>query len=148
MEKNTIMKSLRIICLASFFASLLVLLAFEFGFMEKGALVKVMSPTAMYVVQVAAVMITVIFIPWAIKGFTRSMEKAKGLPESAVLKIFCRKGLQRILLLFVVVIVNLFVYYGLGYDSALYCGLLGLGSMAYSFPTRMVLEQYIADNGN
>ena len=148
MEKNTVIRSLRINYFVSFVAALLVLLAFELDFIEKGALVKVMSSTAMYIVQVVAVMITVIFIPCAIKGFTKSMEKSKGMPENGILDVFCKKSLLRIFLLFVVVLVNLFVYYGLGYDSALYCGLLGFGSMIYSFPTKMVLEQYIEGKEN
>lgn len=143
MEKNAVIKSLRINYFVSLVAALLVLMAFELGFIEKGALVNVMSSTGMYIVQVVTVMLTVIFIPWAIKGFTKSMAKAKGMPEADIIKLFGKKGLQRIFLLFVVVLMNEFVYYGLGYESALYCGLLGFGSMIYSFPTKMVLEQCI-----
>lgn len=144
MEKNKVLNSLRINYAVSLVAALLVLLAFELDFIEKGALVKVVSSTAMYVMQVVTVMLTVILIPLAIKGFTRSLEKAKGMPEACLINLFCKKSLQRIFLLFIVIIVNEFAYYGLGYDSALYCALLGLGSMIYSFPTRMVLEQYLA----
>jgi hypothetical protein len=90
-------------------------------------------------------MLTVVLIPLAIKGFTASLEKSKGLPEADFLNLFCKKSLQRIFLLFIVVVLNEFVYYALGYESALYCGVLGFGAMIYSFPTKMVLEQYLAE---
>ena len=144
MEKNAIIKSLRINYMVSFVAALAVMLAFESGFIEKGALVKVLSSTAIYVIEVVTVLLTIAFILLAVKGFTSSLEKAKGLSEADFIKMFCKKSLQRIFLLFVVIVVSEFSYYGLGYDAALYCGLMGLGSMIYSFPTRMVLEQFLA----
>ena len=145
MGKNGIIKSLRINYIAAIVSALAVLLAFECGWLEKGALTNVLSSNEMYVVQVVIIMLTIMFIPLAIKGFTRSLEKAKNLSEDAFLVVFCKKSLQRIFLLFLVLVVNEFAYYGLGYDSALYCGLLGLGSMIYSFPTKMVLEQYLGE---
>lgn len=146
MEKNAIIKSLRINYAVSFAAAIIVLLAFECGFLEKGALLNVVSAGTMYAVEVVTIMVTVLLIPLAVKGFTRSLEKAKTLPVEEFLKVFCKKSLQRIFLLFIVVLVNEFAYYGLNYDGALYCGLLGFGSMIYSFPTRMVLEQYLGGN--
>jgi hypothetical protein len=145
MEKKAIIRSLRINYFVSMAAALVVLLAFECGVVEKGALAAVVPSTAMYAVQVATIFLTVLLIPLAIKGFTSSLDKAKGVDEAAFIKLFCKKSLQRIFILFIVVVVNEFVYYGLGYDGALYCGLLGFGSMIYSFPTRMVLEQYLGN---
>lgn len=139
---------MRINYIVAFIAALAVLLAFELGFVEKGALAKAISSTAMYVLQVVVIMLTVILIPLAMKSFTKSLEKAKKMSEDAFLVVFSKKSLQRIFLLFVVVVVNEFAYYGLDYEGALYCGLLGFGSMIYSFPTRMVLEQFLSDKEN
>ena len=143
MEKNTIIKSLRINHIVALVVALALLSAFEFGLFEKGALVGVVSSTAMYVMQVAVVMLTVILIPLAIKGFTAALEKAKGMSEDAFLVVFCKKSMQRTLLLFFVMVLSEFAYYGLAYDGAMYCGLLGLGFMVYSFPTRQTLATYL-----
>ena len=145
MDRGKIIRSLRINYIVSIVAALAVVLAFELGFIEKGAMVNVVSADTMYMIQVTAVMLTIALIPLAIKGFTRAMEKVKGNPEEVVVALFCKKSLQRIFLLFLVVVINEFVYYGLGYDSSLYCCLIGLGSMIYSFPTKMVLEQSLGE---
>lgn len=145
MDKSVILKSLRINYFVALVAALMVPISFELGFIEKGVLVNILSSTGMYVAQVVVIMLTVVLVPLAIKGFTRSLEKARNLPEGDVLKVFSKKSIQRISLLFIVMVVNGFAYYGLDYSEALYCGLFGLGSMIYSFPTKMVLEQYLCD---
>ena len=145
MKKNAIIKSLRIIFIAAFVAATAVLLSYECGIIEKGTLAKVVSPSVAYMIQVVNVMLTIILVPFAIKGFTRSLGAAKGLSEDAILKLFAKRSLQRIFLLFIVIVMNEVAYYGLGYDGALYCGILAIGALVYSFPTRMVLEQFLCD---
>ena len=119
---------------------LIMVLTCEFGFKEP---LPVVTPTAMYIIQVFAVMFTVALIPFAVVGFTKAMEKAKGLSRDAFVVKFLQKSMRRVNLLVTVVAVNVLVYYRLGYDGALYCGLLGLGAMIYSFPVKNVLEQYL-----
>lgn len=145
MNKNAIIKSLRISYVVSLIAALAVVLAFEFDLIEEGAFAKLLSSTMVYALQVVTVMLTVILIPLAVKGFTKSLEKAKALSEYKFTKLFFKKSLIRMFLLFIVILVNIFVYYGLGYNGALYCGLFGLGSMIYSFPTKMVFEHYFGE---
>lgn len=145
MKKNAVLKSLRINYFVTFVALLVLLFSFEFGLIEKDVLMNVVPSSVLYMIQVIAIMLTVILIPLAIKGFTKSMEKARGLSEDAFLKVYCKKNIQRIFLLFVVLVVNIFVYYAFGYNGSLYCILLGFGSMIYSFPTKMVLEQFLCD---
>lgn len=82
-------------------------------------------------------------IPLAIKGFTNSIAKAGDMDDRSALNLYYKKSLQRISLLFIVIVINEFAYYGVGYEGALYCGLFGYGSMIYSFPTRMVMEQFL-----
>ena len=148
MNSKEILKSLRVNHLFSLFAALIVIVAFEAGLLVKGALATVLPSGGVYAMQVGAVMLTVLLVPLAIKGFSNSLNKALGSSEEDFLKLFAKKGLQRILLLFIALLVNEFVYYGIGYEGALYCGLLALCSLLYGFPTKMVLEGYLEKNRN
>ncbi|MBO7302043.1 MAG: hypothetical protein J6U58_04970 [Bacteroidaceae bacterium] len=143
MNKENILKSLRINYTVAFVATLIIIAAFECGFIEKGALANIISSTMFYALQVVVIMLTVILIPIAIKGFTNSMTKVKDMDSDNALKLYCKKSLQRIFLLFIVIVINEFAYYGMGYEGSLYCGLFGFGSMIYSFPTKMVMEEFL-----
>ena len=124
-------------------ALVLVLILFlELCFKEK---VDVVLPEAMYIIQVFVVLFTLIFISVAIKGFTWNLERAKGLAEERFVVKFVRSSMYRTSFLFCVLAVNAIAYCMIGYEGALYCGLLGLGAMVYSFPTKRVLEQYLND---
>ena len=144
MNKDNIIKSLKRHYYAMLAVVLVTLLVFEFG-LKKGLLIENVSPSALYVIQVFAIMFTVVFIPLAIVGFTKSIEKAMSLPQEAFFLKFLKRGMRRINLLAAVLAVNIVVYYRFGYDGAMYCGLLGLGAMIYSFPTKNVLEQYLGE---
>lgn len=146
MEKKEILKSLRINHLFSLFAATLVIVMFETGLLAKGVLASVVPSSGIYVIEVVAVMLTVLLVPLAIKGFTGTLTKNLGCSEEEFLRLFARKGFQRIALLFIALLVNEFVYYGLDYTGSFYCGLLALGSLIYSYPTNMVLEEYLEKN--
>lgn len=124
-------------------ALVLVLILFlELCFKEK---VDVVLPEAMYIIQVFVVLFTLIFISVAIKGFTWNLERAKELPEERFVAKFFKGCIHRTNFLFCVLAVNAIAYCMIGYEGALYCGLLGLGAMVYSFPTKRVLELYLND---
>ena len=144
MNKDNVIKSLKRHYYAMLAVVLVTLLVFEFG-LKEGLLIENVSPSALYVIQVFAIMFTVVFIPLAIVGFTKSIEKAMSLPQEAFFLKFLKRGMRRIHLLAAVLAVNIVVYYRFGYDGAMYCGLLGLGAMIYSFPTKNVLEQYLGE---
>ena len=146
MNSKEILKSLRINHIFSLFAALLVIAAFETGIIAEGGLNGLLSSTWKYVTQVTAVMLTVLLIPLALKGFTNKLEKSTGRSEEEYLKIFVKKSMHRMSLLFIVLLLNTFVHYGIGYNGSLYCGLFALGTLAYSYPTRMVLEEYLEKN--
>lgn len=146
MEKKEILKSLRINHLFSLFAATLVIVMFETGLLAKGALASVVQSGGIYVIEVVVVMLTVLLVPLAIKGFTGTLTKNLGCSEEEFLRLFARKGFQRIAILFIALLVNEFVYYGLDYTGSFYCGLLALGSLIYSYPTNMVLEEYLEKN--
>jgi hypothetical protein len=146
MNSNEILRSLRINHIFSILAAVIVIVTFETGVIAKDALGSFLSQTWTYILQVSAVMLTVLLIPLAVKGFTTSLDKAAGMGDEEFLKLFIRKSMQRIFLLFIALLLNLFVYYGLDYDGSFYCGLLALCSLVYSFPTRNVLEEYLEKN--
>lgn len=146
MNNNEILKSLRINHIFSILAALMVIVVFETGIVAKDALGNLLSSTWIYILQVLAVMITVLLIPLAIKGFTSSLNKALGCSDEEFRKLFVKKSIQRIFLLFIVLLTNIFVYYGIGYNGSLYCGLFALGTLLYSYPTRLVLNDYLEQN--
>ena len=88
-------------------------------------------------------MVTIAIIPFAIKGFSRAMKKTAGLDNITILKLYGKKSIQRMFLLFIALVVNIFVYYGIKYDGALYCGIVSLGALIYSYPTENVLNEYL-----
>lgn len=148
MSKKEILKSLRINHAFSLFAVALVIVAFETGLLVKGALAELMPVNGMYVLEVVVIMSTVLLVPYAIKGFSGALNKALGCSEEDFLKLFARKSLQRIFILFITLLLNTFVYYGVCYDGSLYCGLLSLCALLYSFPAKQVLEGYLERNVN
>ena len=143
MNKETVLRSLRINHVVAFAATLVIVAAFECGFVAKGVLAGLISSSAYYMLQVATVMLTVILVPMAIKSFTKAAGKCSGMSEGDALKLYTRMSMQRTVLVFLVIIINGFAYYGLGYEGSLYCGLFGYGSMIYAFPTKMVMEQFL-----
>ena len=146
MEKKDIIKALRVNHIFSLLSAIIAIVVFETGILTEGALANAVSDTVVYVIQVSVVMATVLLVPLAIKGFTGSLNKKVGCSEEDYLKFFVKKSVQRIFILFIVLLLNIFVYYGVGYEGALYCGILALGSLIYSFPTLQVLNQYLEKN--
>lgn len=148
MQKNRILKWLRINYAVSFVSALLVMVAFESGYLRRGLLSQLLTESDAYTVQVVAVMLTVALVPFAIKSFSRNLKKAKGVSNNEFLRLYSKNTLRRIFLLFIAVVVNEFVYYGFGYEGALYCAIIGYGALVYSFPTKHVLENYIQELNN
>ena len=142
MEYEKIIKTLRIHYFAMLAIVSAITLFLEVRFGEKP---ETILPEAMYIIQVFVVLFTLIFISVAIKGFTWRLEKAKGLSEKLFLPRFVKSSVLRTNLLFIVIAVNAMAYCMIGYEGALYCGLLGLGAMIYSYPTKRVLEIYLSN---
>lgn len=146
MDDKEILKSLRINYIFSVLAALMVIVVFETGVVTKDALDSLLSSSWTYILQVTAVMVTVLFIPLAIKGFTSSLSKALGCSDDEFRKLFAKKSIQRIFLIFIALLLNIFIYYGIGYNGSLYCGLFAFGALLYSYPTNMVLNDYLEQN--
>ena len=146
MDDKEILKSLRINYIFSVLAALMVIVVFETGVVTKDALDSLLSSSWTYILQVTAVMVTVLFIPLAIKGFTSSLSKTLGCSDDEFRKLFAKKSIQRIFLIFIALLLNIFIYYGIGYNGSLYCGLFAFGALLYSYPTNMVLNDYLEQN--
>ena len=146
MNKENVLKSLRFNFITSIFSAIIAIAAFETGYLTKGVLALNLSEQDIYYVEVSAIMITIALIPLALKGFSRAMKKAAGLDNITILKIYSKKSIQRMFLLFISLVVNIFVYYGIEYDSAMYCAIVSLGALIYSYPTEKVLNEYLDSN--
>ena len=142
MENDKIIKRLRIHYFAMLAVVLVMILFLKLYFKESAAGV---LPETMYIVQVFVIMFTLIAISVAIKGFTWYLERVKELPEELFVAKFFKGCIHRTNFLFCVLAVNAIAYCMIGYEGALYCGLLGLGAMIYSFPTKRDLELYLND---
>ena len=146
MNKENVLKSLRFNFITSIFSAIIAMAAFETGYLTKGILALNLSEQDIYYVEVSAIMATIAIIPFALKWFSRSMGKASGLDDNALLKLYGKKSIQRMFLLFIALVINIFVYYGIEYDGAMYCAIVCLGALIYSYPTEKVLDEYLDGN--
>jgi hypothetical protein len=146
MNKENVLKSLRFNFITSIFSAIIAIAAFETGYLTKGVLALNLSEQDIYYVEVCTIMITIAIVPFALKGFSRAMKKVAGLDNIAVLKVYGKKSIQRMFMLFIALVINIFVYYGLKYDGAMYCAIVSLGALIYSYPTEKVLNEYLDGN--
>ena len=146
MNREHVLKSLKFNFATSVFALIIAIAAFETGFLAKGALAMDLAQEDLYYIEVSAIMLTIAIIPFALKGFSRAMKKGTDLDNISFLKLYSKKSLQRMFLLFIAVVINIFVYYGVEYKGAMYCAIISFGALLYSYPTGKVLDEY--QNGN
>ena len=142
MNRENVLKGLKFNFITSIFAAAIAIAAFETGYLTKGALTPFVGKEGLYYIEVTAVMLTMAIIPLALKLFSRAMSKSTELNDTAYLKLYNKKSLQRMFLLFVSLVINIFVYYGIEYDGAMYCAILSFGALLYSYPTGKVLDGY------
>ena len=141
MNRDNVLKGLKFNFATSIFAALIAVAAFETGYLTKGALTPFIDEESLYYIEVSAIMLTMAIIPFALKGFSRAMAKGISLDNMAYLKLYNKKSLQRMFMLFIALVVNIFVYYGTEYDGAMYCAILSFGALLYSYPTGKVLDE-------
>jgi hypothetical protein len=75
------------------------------------------------------------------------MKKGARHETDAFLKLYGKWSLTRMFLLFIALVANIFVYYGIEYDGAMYCAILSFGALIYSYPTGKVIDEYRSGNG-
>ena len=146
MNRENVLKSLKFNFATSIFALIIAVAAFETGYLTKGALAMNLTADDMYYIEVSTIMLTIAIIPFALKGFSRAMKKGNSLENSAFLKLYGKWSLIRIFTLFVALVINIFAYYGLEYNGAMYCAIISFGALIYSYPTGKFLDEY--QNGN
>ena len=142
MNRENVLKSLKFNFATSIFATIIAIAAFETGYLTKGALAMNLTADDMYYIEVSTIMLTIAIIPFALKGFSRAMKKGSSLENSAFLKLYGKWSLIRIFMLFVALVINIFAYYGLEYNGAMYCAIISFGALIYSYPTGKVLDEY------
>ena len=146
MNRENVLKSLKFNFATSIFATIIAIAAFETGYLTKGALAMNLTADDMYYIEVSTIMLTIAIIPFALKGFSRAMKKGSSLENSAFLKLYGKWSLIRIFMLFVALVINIFTYYGLEYNGAMYCAIISFGALIYSYPTGKVLDEYQNSN--
>ena len=146
MNRENVLKSLKFNFATSIFATIIAIAAFETGYLTKGALAMNLTADDMYYIEVSSIMLTIAIIPFALKGFSRAMKKGSSLENSAFLKLYGKWSLIRIFMLFVALVINIFTYYGLEYNGAMYCAIISFGALIYSYPTGKVLDEYQNSN--
>ena len=146
MNRENVLKSLRFNFATSVFAAIIAIAAFETGYLTKGALAMSLGVEDIYYIEVSAIMLTMAIIPLAIKGFSRAMKKGANMDNNTLLKLYSKKSLQRMFLLFIALVINIFIYYGVEYKGAMYCAILSFGALLYSYPTGKVLDEYTNNN--
>ena len=142
MNRANVLKSLKFNFATSIFATIIAIAAFETGYLVKGALAMNLGEQDLYYIEVSTIMLTMAIIPLALKWFSRTMSKSTNLDKNAFLKLYSKMSLIRMFLLFIVLIVNIFIYYGIDYNGAMYCAIVSLGALLYSYPTGKVLDEY------
>ena len=147
MNRENVLKSLKFNFATSIFATIIAIAAFETGYLTKGALAMNLTPEDMYYIEVSTIMLTIAIIPLALKSFSRAMKKGADLGNDALLKLYGKKSLQRMFLLFIALVTNIFVYYGTEYNGAMYCAIISFAALLYCYPTDKVLDTYLNSNG-
>ena len=146
MNRENVIKSLRFNFITSIFAAIIAVAAFETGYLTKGVLAMNLTAEDIYYIEVCTIMLTIAIIPFALKGFSRAMKKGKDLNNTALLNLYNKRCLLRMFLLFITLVINIFIYYGIEYDGAMYCAIISFGALLYSYPTVKVLDDLQNDN--
>ena len=117
---------------------LLPVLLFETAVLSKGGVT--LSGTMQYFTEVAGVFITIGLITLALKKFNTTITTAQ-INDEAFLKR-CRRACEiRLMLLFVVIMLNIGLYYATDNNSALYCALAGALAYLFCFPKNRITEE-------
>ena len=146
MDRKSVLKSLQINFTTAVFAAIIAVAAFETGYITKGVMGLAFSDNDLYYFEMGTILLTMALVPIALKSFSRTMKRANSANSQEALKLYYKSSLLRIFLLFIPLVANIFIYYGTEYDGALYCGIVSLAALIYSYPSGRVLDE-IGNNG-
>lgn len=144
MQKEEAIKKTRTIYWTQAVVSVVLAALLQAGLIDSTGIT--MAPTTLYAIEVAGIMLTICLIPLAIKGFSARVSKAAKRKTPHFIEYYHSKCNARTSILFMVIMMNIALYYILGRSSGpLYCGLLGVAAAIYSYPTKGALENYLND---
>lgn len=115
------------------------ILLFQMGMLPTGGLA--VYDTNRYIIDVAVIFLTIGLIPLAIKRFGKSMERVQGADDETFLNTYRRESEIRLALLFVVMMLNIGLYYGSGNENMVYCALAGFVAYIFSFPSNKAIQR-------
>lgn len=114
--------------------AILMFIAFESGALEEGWLVD--RPRMVYVVETAAILLTLGGVPLSLKGFHYLLtHKMLILPLTDALVSYKRWGLVRMAILALIVWGNIWVYYATVETTGGLCALIGLVTSLFCQPS-------------
>lgn len=140
MQKKEVIKKARIVFMVQAVIAALLIALFETDCIASD--IPGIAHTTRYIAEVAGVMLTIILIPLAIKGFSMQMTRAAKEKTDHFIEYYRAKSNARTTILFLVIMMNTALYYIMDNNSALYSGLLGLAAAIYSYPTKAALDSY------
>lgn len=115
--------------------SLLFALLYEKNILEGGAYAD--DATMCYVLGTFSVVLTILLIPLSLRLFARVFRKLAAMPEEGALRMQVRYELMRIALYYVIVLLNLTVYYATMESGAALCALMALVAYLFCVPKEM-----------
>ncbi|MBQ7948011.1 MAG: hypothetical protein IJ277_07595 [Bacteroidaceae bacterium] len=147
MQKEEAIKKTRTIYRAQAIVSVVLAALLQTGLIDSTGIT--MAPTTLYAIEVAGIMLTICLIPLAIKGFSARVSKAAKRKTPHFIEYYHNKCNARTSILFMVIMMNIALYYILGRSSGpLYCGLLGVAAAIYSYPAKSTFENYLNNREN
>lgn len=133
MEIKNIVRRLWTEYVAVWALSLGLLVLYEAGVLEEGALAH--DGRICYVLQTASVILTLCLIPVALKMFSQALDKrVRLLPRPEALYSYLRWSEVRLAMLTIVVLVGLSVYYSTLSSIGGLCALVGLLATLFCLP--------------
>lgn len=137
MTKKEALKKTRTIFWLQAATAIALIILFETNFIRFS-----ISGTYSYITDVAGIMLTLLIIPVAIKGFTAQMNKAVRKKIPHLIEYYYTRSSARCSLIFFVIIANIVLYYS-GNTNALYCGMFGVAAAIYSYPIEDAIDNYL-----
>lgn len=132
MSDRKILLRLRIEFIAYILLAALLVCFYEFDVFPKGTLAG--NTTAVYVLECVGIMLTVIFIPLALKSFHLALQRIADREEKEHRRLYVRWNEIRLAMFVVVVLINISVYYVTSRDTCGYCAIIGAIASLFCWP--------------
>lgn len=135
MSNKQILRRLRIEYLAFVFLAVLLVVLQETHVLAEGVLVG--NATAVYVAECAGILLTIAFIPLALKGFHKALLRMSVMEdEAARRRSYLKWNEIRLAMFVVIVLLNTSVYYATLDNMCGYCAIMGLIASFFCWPTK------------